>query len=433
MGQPKENSPYKFRYVEKAKSRDAVIREASRAMGGCLTDASLSKEQREAYDTISHWFERDTATQQVLTLGGYAGTGKSTLVSVLAGKYSDESVVFCSFTGKATSVLRTKLFEANVPGKHEVKTLHSLMYRPIPDSVTGRVLGWKLRDSLDYDLIVVDEASMLDEEMFKDLRSFNIPILAVGDHGQLPPVFGSFNLMEKPQLKLEKIHRQAEDSPILALADFVRRVGQVPRFDNTLELQVIPQLHTDQVLNSLFTTPGVNYSDVGLLCYSNRERVELNERARRARWRKDFTNAPRVGDQIINLRNVEGTIFNGMRGELARCDDATVHHYDSTILFADDEIEVAGPVCKAQFGLHRTIRDFDEYYRHTEHSVRSWDAMGLLIDYGHALTIHKSQGSQMEHVIVAQYDLPARLDFDTKKRALYTAITRCSKYLVILT
>lgn len=435
MGQQsKENSPYKFRRVEKTrKSMEDVLRETSKHMGARLTEASLSNEQRVAFDAICHWYEHDTAAQQVLTLGGYAGTGKSTLVSVLAGKYSDESIAFCSYTGKATSVLRAKLSAANVPGRQEVKTLHSLMYRPIPNTETGGVLGWKLRDDLTHDLIIVDEASMLDEDMFKDLKSHGIPILAVGDHGQLPPVMGSFNLMEKPQLRLEKIHRQAEDSPILALADFVRRIGQVPRLDNSLELQVFPQKHADQVLESLFTTPGLNYADVGLLCYSNRERVELNERARKARWRQDFKHAPIVGDQVINLRNVEGTIFNGMRGELTRCNDATVLHYDSTVFFEEDEVEVQGPLCKVQFGLHKTIRDFDEFYKHAEYRVRSWDAMGLLFDFGHALTIHKSQGSQMEHVIVAQYDLPRMMDFDTKKRALYTAITRCSKYLVILT
>lgn len=400
-------------------------------MGGRMTEASLSAEQRVVFDHVSHWYERNTVSHPVLTLGGYAGTGKSTLVSVLAGKYADERIAFTAYTGKATSVLRTKLRDAHVPGALDIKTLHALMYHPL-SMANGDIAGWRRRAHLDHDLIIVDEASMLDEQLFTDLRSYGIPILAVGDHGQLPPVIGSFNLMEKPELRLETIHRQAAGSPILALADVVRRTGQVPRLENSLELQVLPHDQLPNVLDSLFTTEGIRHSDIGLLCYTNRERVELNARARRARWGDLFDDIPLEGDQVICLRNVEGAIFNGMRGELTRAENTSVLHYDGKVLFAEDEVEVTGPICKAQFGQDKTFRNFDDFQRATGHRPWNWDSVGLLMDFGYALTIHKSQGSSMEHVIVAAYDLPNRIDFDTKKRALYTAITRCSKYLVVL-
>ena len=56
---------------------------------------------------------------------------------------------------------------------------------------------------------------MVNEDIFKDLLSYNIPIIAVGDHVQLAPIEGMFNLMEKPQLRLENIHRQEENNPIM--------------------------------------------------------------------------------------------------------------------------------------------------------------------------------------------------------------------------
>lgn len=428
----KKPSPYKFKHVTKtAKTPNDIIADTERKMGGRVTYATLSTEQRAVCDAICHWYERDTDAHPVLRFGGYAGTGKSTLVSVLAGKYSEERIAFTAFTGKATSVLRGKLRMANVPGHHEVKTLHALMYRPLtgPD---GGVLEWLRRDDLEADLIVVDEASMLDEQLFDDLRSYGIPILAVGDHGQLPPVFGSFNLMEKPDLRLETIHRQAAGSPILALADFVRRIGQIPRIANTLELQVLPQEHMGNVLSSLFTTPGINHNDIGLLCYSNRERVELNHRARSARWGEAFDTIPLVGEQVICLRNVEGRIFNGMRGELTKAEDTTVMHYDGRVLFAEDEVEVAGPICKEQFGRDKTFRDFADYQNAVGQRVHNRESMGLLLDFGYAMTFHKAQGAEFEHAIVCAYDVPARLDFDTKKRALYTAITRAGKYLAVI-
>lgn len=429
----KESSPYKYRHVEKvAKTRAEILREIEREMGAQLTEASLSDEQHVAFKAICHWYENDTNSRQVLKFGGYAGTGKSTLVSLLAGKYSAESIAFCAFTGQATGVLRKKLAEASVHGVQNAKTLHSLMYLPVPDAKTGRIVEWKKRSFLEYDLIIVDEASMLDETMFNDLASFGIPILAVGDHGQLPPVIGTFNLMEKPDIRLETIHRQAADSPILALADFVRRYGQVPRFKNSPELQLIPRRHTEEVLDSLFQTPNLRYSDIGLLCFSNHQRTEFNEQARRARWRDRFSQEPLVGDQVICLKNQDGTIFNGMRGELTKCKDSTVLHYDGRVLFEEDEVEVEGMVCKSQFGLTRTIRDFDDYYGITDQRVRSWNAVGLLFDYGYALTAHKAQGAQYEHAIVTTADIPNRLSLDDKRRWLYTAFTRASHYLCVL-
>lgn len=420
--------------MEKQNKRpDEVVADIERQMGGRMTEATLSPEQRQVFNAICYWYEHDAISQQVLTMGGYAGTGKSTLVSVLAGRYSDVRIVFCSYTGKATSVLRTKLIDANTPGHHDVKTVHSLMYYPIPDGETGGIKGWKKRAVLEYDLIVVDEASMLDEALFNDLRSYGIPILAVGDHGQLPPVFGSFNLMEKPQLRLETIHRQAEGSPILALADFVRRIGQIPRFENSMELQQLQRHQLPEVLGSLFSTPAVNHDDIGMLCYTNRERVELNLTARQARWGIDVPMyEPTLGDQLICLKNTEGTIFNGMRGRITRCSDVSKLHYDAAILFEDDEVEVSGPVCKAQFGLETTIRNFGEFEHLTGYKPYSWDALGLLMDFGYALTVHKSQGSQFEHTIVIA-DTPQRISLDDRRRWLYTAVTRCSKYLVVLT
>jgi exodeoxyribonuclease-5 len=423
-----KDSDYKFRYVPKAnKKPEELLADIERKMGGRITENSLSQEQREVFDTISHWYEKKDS--ELMTLGGYAGTGKSTLVSVLANKYIDEKVAFCAYTGKATSVLRKKFYEANIPmGSHDISTLHSLLYHPIPDEHTGGIRGWKKRP-IEADLIVVDEASMLNKDLYDDLRSAGVPILAVGDHGQLPPVFGNFSLMERPQLRLETIHRQAQDSPILALSEFVRRTGQIPRMPYTDEVQVLEMAQTDHVVDTLFKHPGIRYDDVALLCYRNETRVELNARARQARG---FSEALTAGDQVMCLRNTEATIFNGMRGTAMFVRPVTKFLHEGRILFEDDEIEVEGLVSAPQFNRPTTFKDFDDFERATGYRPRSWSQVGLLMDYGYALTIHKSQGSQFEHAIVLAGDFPQHLDFETKKRALYTAVTRCSKYLVVL-
>jgi exodeoxyribonuclease-5 len=432
----KEGSPYKFTRVPKlVKKEEELLADIERQMGGQMAENTLSKEQREVFEAVVSWYER-RGDSGVLTVGGYAGVGKSTLISVLAHHYRDESVAFCALTGKATSVLRKKFAEAGVVAfAHETSTLHSLLYRPITDSKTGALVEWKRRYDLDsYSLIVVDEASMLDKTLFDDLQAHGVPILAVGDHGQLPPITGNFNLMKNPDYKLETIHRQAADSPILALSALVRRTGQIPRFcADGHEVQVLPYDQLHDVVFSLFGHKGLRYDDVGLLVFTNRERIALNDLARTARWGKTVFSGPLVGDQVILLKNVEGHIFNGMRGIITHLDPAyeTKYNYYGKVLFEDEEIEVEGPICRAQFGQPGTIKDFNDYLRLTGRRVHNWDSIGLLMDYGYAMTIHKAQGSSYEHVIVVN-DVPRAMDFDTKKRALYTAITRASKYLVVL-
>ncbi len=425
-------SDYQYKFVPKLdKKPHELLSDIERKMGGKLTENSLSSEQRDVFNQMTRWYEKKES--DLLTVGGYAGTGKSTLLSVLANHYLDEMIAFCAYTGKATSVLRKKFYEANiVKGAYDIGTLHSLIYHPIPNEQTGGIRGWKKRQRLPYDLLVVDEASMLNEELFTDLKSYGIPILAVGDHGQLPPVFGNFSLMDKPHLRLETIHRQAEDSPILALSAFVRRTGQVPRMEDSQEVQVLEHNQINEVVEKLFTAPGVRYDDVAMLCYKNETRVDLNNRARAARWGSRVAfNLPEVDDQVICLRNTDATIFNGMRGTIQEIDTTAELTYEGRVLFEDDEIEVSGSISAPQFGHPTTFKDFNEYQHVTGYRPDSWSKVGLLLDYGYALTCHKAQGSQFEHVIVMS-EKPTRISYDDWKRWIYTAITRCSKYLVVL-
>jgi hypothetical protein len=69
---------------------------------------------------------------------------------------------------------------------------------------------------------------MIDQEIWQDLLSYQIPIIAVGDHGQLPPIHGYFNLMKEPILRLETIHRQELNNPIIEVSILARTKGYIP-------------------------------------------------------------------------------------------------------------------------------------------------------------------------------------------------------------
>lgn len=170
---------------------------------------------------MTHWSpQQDTALslagawlrlrhQPTFYLAGYAGTGKSHLARHLAG-HARGNVAFAAFTGKAARVMRQK-------GCEGARTIHSLIYNTEVHPNGHVTVTLKPKDDLrQYSLIVIDECSMVNEEMGRDLLSFGIPVLVLGDPAQLPPVSGGgYFTSQDPDFMLTEVHRQAADSPIL--------------------------------------------------------------------------------------------------------------------------------------------------------------------------------------------------------------------------
>lgn len=189
----------------------------------------LSPDQQAAIDAIRAWLTTSTPT---LTMGGLAGTGKSTLISQLVQALSGMIVYVCAFTGKAASVLRSK----GIPAC----TMHSLIYEPrnwcdacqrfveSNGKTCSSCFNGAIRTKfvpvpfIDADLVIVDESSMLNLNHVRDLEALAPKILYVGDHGQLEPIGRDPGIMRDPDIKLERIHRQAESSPIVQFAHHVR-------------------------------------------------------------------------------------------------------------------------------------------------------------------------------------------------------------------
>jgi len=159
-----------------------------------------------------------------------------------------------SYTGKASRVLESKVREAFAAFPEDyVGTLHGLIYhRPVEEK--GRIVEWKRRAFLDYDMIIVDEASMVDEKLWNDLLAFGKRVVAVGDHGQLPPVQGQFSLMRSPDLTLTRIHRQAARNPILRFSEAVRNTGRLKNVRDVPEIRFLDRhsAETDEFLGNLF-------------------------------------------------------------------------------------------------------------------------------------------------------------------------------------
>jgi len=381
----------------------------------------LSGDQKLALGNLINWYKSKAG--QYITLGGYAGTGKTTLIAILRQKIKEidkkKKVAFVSYTGKASRVLKNKLTENKALTDDDfVGTIHSLIYSPIIDD-KKEITGWKKKEAVEEDLIIIDEASMVTETIWQDLLSFNKQIIAVGDHGQLPPVEGKFNLMERPALKLVQIHRQAKNNPIIKLSIMAREKGIIPpgvygkgvkkfnKKDNWVAGEVEEELK--------------NYKlDTMVLCGYNRTRVELNKFIRQA---LEFVSPQPVGgDKVICLRNNHSLgVFNGMTGIISVIESKNDDWWEAEIEM-DDGLYYSGLVAKDQFGKMEGINFTYKRGKYLK---------GDLFDFGYALTVHKAQGSQARKVILFEERF-SRMNDEEWRRWLYTGITRAEEELCII-
>lgn len=377
----------------------------------------LSEDQAKVYSSMRDWLARPSA---MLTVGGYAGTGKTTLLSRLIADHPGTKFVCAAFTGKAANVLAQKLTD-EVP----VSTLHSLLY--LPNEKDGKVSFTRKGKRIEADVLVIDEASMVGSDMVEDLLWHEVPILAIGDHGQLPPVEGPSTLMEKPDLRLDRIHRQAEKSPILRLSQIVRETGRFPE-----ELpEGITQLKWKEFNTDIRGRASYDdFRSTVVLTYTNSTRVAVNRNIRWAKHGEDASDDdPKKGDIVVCLRNAP-PVYNGMRGVIESVSKSGFNHI-AMVRFPDDGNRLFGQtVLTAQFGREKTFSTVAEL---AEHKVRVRDvrSAGQLYDYGYAMTVHKSQGSGFRSVYLVR-EKPGRVDDDTYARWAYTGITRAVDELVLV-
>lgn len=386
-----------------------------------MTNPTLSKKQNKVIDSIIDWSSKPA--KQYITLGGYAGTGKTTVLGniskLLHKSNKDIHIAFCSYTGKAARVLERKLKEnKSIYPSDYIGTIHRLIYRPILDDADN-IVDWEKipTGEFKYSLIVIDEASMVTEDIWDDLLSFDILILAVGDHGQLPPINSNFNLMGNPELKLEEIYRQEASNPIIKISEMARRDGKVPFGSYGKDIMKIEkkEVETGDILMDIFTSFDENTM---VLCGYNNTRIKLNSQIRAIKF--DSPN-PETGDRVICLKNNrESNIYNGMTGSILSISkerNQGFWYYNTEIALDFEDEPFVGNISISQFNSP-TLNDLKRY---------DID----YFDFGYAFTVHKAQGSQAKRVILFEERF-SKMDDDTFSRWLYTAVTRAEDQLYII-
>jgi len=392
----------------------------------------LTTEQEQALKII---LEKYHNNEKYVTICGYAGVGKSTLVkfAIEALDVDKKKVAYACYCGKAAEVLRKK-------GNPNAMTLHRLLYDSIPRPGGG--FFRKPKQSLDYTIIVVDEISLAPKSMLEMLLKHNVFCIFIGDNFQLPQIDKNeaHDFLIHPDIFLSKIMRQAAESEIIQLTMKIRNGEEIPYMQGK-EAMVLPK----QDLN----TGHLLWADQ-IICGTNQVRINVNNQMRQL---KGFEgDLPQDGEKMICLRNYwedisddgGSCLVNGITGTIKNPFDTVIYapryvkmrdHAMPTIhceFVADDTNEVFSSVDMDKYMIQHgePFLDWRESYALGRMKMKIGDIIPRAFTYGYCITCHKSQGSEWDKVLVLEEKFP----FEKKEHArwLYTAATRASDKLVIM-
>jgi exodeoxyribonuclease-5 len=370
-----------------------------------------SPQQEQALKAVAAWY-KDPASPQVFRLFGYAGTGKSTLAVEIAntikGDGERKEVAFAAFTGKAALVMRSK-------GCTGASTIHSLIYT-LDDAGSGDAPRFILNpesDLTDAKLCIIDECSMVGAELAHDLLSFNVKVLVLGDPAQLPPVQDAgFFTNAEPDVMLTEVHRQARDNPIIRLSMDIREGRRLEVGDHGACKIVTRDADRDRTRETILAADQV-------LVGMNKTRTSYNARIRQLRGFMRET--PLKGEKLVCLRNDRKRhLFNGgiWRVEKLRKSNPAVVR----LLISPED--AGGMKRNADVKIH-------PFFFIGREGELGWDEIKEFqqFTYGYALTVHKSQGSQWDNVMLFDESGVFR---DDRTRWLYTGVTRAAKQLTVV-
>lgn len=412
---------------------------------GNISGIEFTPKQLTAIDKAEQWLNEWNEDTFPFRLCGYAGTGKTTLLKELVNRLSLDYAA-AAYTGKAALVMQRY---NNMPAT----TIHSLIYKYVPvdkelceelysqiNDATDERERSRLQSELDAalqphfemnlesdllgrDLVVLDECSMVNDEILADLRSFKKPIIALGDPGQLPPIDGTGALFATaPDVMLEEIHRQALDNPIIA-ASMRCRNGLPLAFRDNGGSDPLSVLSThDKRLDEMLL------SHDQVLCGKNQTRRDLNEKMRRLLGKFHMIDPyPEKGDKIICTRNNRDKgLFNGQMSEVIERGEVLDNAIQYVILPEDAKEPIEIEIARA---------DFDEYVEAgAVKKAKWWELKAERFDFGYAITVHKSQGSQWPSVLIYDDRMFAWGARYRVQRAqwLYTGVTRAAERLTVL-
>ncbi|MCL5073381.1 MAG: ATP-dependent RecD-like DNA helicase [Actinobacteria bacterium] len=381
-----------------------------------LTDEieRISLENGLELDEIQTDAVKKSITEKILIITGSPGTGKSTILNIVIKFFQQQNkkVLAAAPTGRASKRLsQTTSIEA--------KTIHRLLkYQPKMNKFFKNE-----QDQLDADLVIVDEASMLDIRLFQNfLKAIKneTNLILVGDIDQLPAV-GPGNVLSDiinsnifSVVRLQRIYRQEGKSQIIFNAHRIRDgVFPVLKKSEYEDFYFIEKIEPEQVVNMILDLitqklPNrFNYNllhDIQVLVPTNKGIVGVN-------------NLNIKIQETINKNKIN--IFKG----------STEYKINDKVIQLKNNYEK--DVYNGDIGFIKNINfDLKELYIDFDGKIVAYDSYDLdEISLSYAISVHKAQGSEFKCVIIPILTSHYML---LQRNLLYTAITRAKEVVILI-
>jgi len=380
-------------------------------------DFILNPQQDTARKLAGKWWK--SQMKQVFEISGPAGSGKTSIVYELIKDIGlkPSEVLFMAYVGKAAMQLALK--------GNFAKTIHSTIYDlvhvPKLDdegnilTKNGRAItrfSFMKKPNLpsNIKLLVIDEGSMVDFNIAKDVLSFGLPVLVLGDLNQLPPVFGNPYFLQKPDVILTQIMRQSENNPIIWLSQQALKGKklEIGKYGDSCFIIDKEDINDDLMKSS----------DI-IICGKNETRQNIN-----TYYRQNIlgvkSKTPIYGDKIVCRQNnwkmaIDDNLYliNGLIGYI---DDIYLDTYNGKSVSIDFR-----PEFLQDKAFRKISMDFEYLFQPvTDNSMNRFNFSNKF-QFAYAISVHLSQGSQYPNVLYYRERMGSR---DYQQRLDYTAITR---------
>lgn len=493
----KKLEPEEIKTESPVKNTDVTTVRSTGKSGGI----TYNKEQQSAIVNAVSFLKTNTDPTQYYVIEGKAGTGKTTIAKEILKEFEDEQIYVAAVSHKAKGVIKSS-FGDDTRGKKFFSIAGLLGMKGINDNNTQTTkfqVGLKV-PLLDNPpaLLVIDEASMITEDVLKKIIDINsslsrpFQMLFLGDIGQIQPIRDEqsefyrthkdllnkksdiFNSKHKSKL-ITRV-RQGEANPILPYADYFWENSQKenPELNPTQHIVRNNQI-TDkgsllfsnsegEVLNSVIKAvknaveKGLT-NHVKIVTYHVNEKTELNQKIHEALFGKDSDYSK--GDMLIlnspyDLPDVNATMENSSEIQIKSIQDEDTDEFGVHTLYLETNGTaytrtgneqkdcVIQVVSRNDIGLYnQKLQELaSRAKRQTNRALKKqawgdfWEYKGRYadVDFGYAITAHKSQGSTYDIVVVDEKDIMGTTATSNQEKSelIYTALTRPRKTAIVI-